>query len=169
MSKDYLKIRLEIEALKSSIAALESRPADADTIAEAVRAACRAQAAELEESIEEAAGWIAADPSNARAIFNGARSSSAGAWASKMLRGLLADQLAERLTARACAIATAGGNPIKPAERAEQLLNLRRKLYQAELDDVLASLTAGVALRTETNPAAALGAPLAAAEAAALI
>jgi hypothetical protein len=161
--------REEIAALRREIARLQSRPADAASIHEAVTAAVRLRQAEYHEWADSNARTIAHDPvDGCRDVF-ASFSFNQTLWTSRAMFGLLADRLIDDLTARATARSNELGEPLNPRERAKQDLTLRRRMYQLELQDVAESIAAGVPLRPDVNAAAVLGAPVDEAEEAGLL
>ncbi len=160
------EIRKQVEAIRAQLADLDSRPADGETIARAIRERCALQAEHFETSFRVAAEQIARDPSDVGELF---RHSDTPRWMHSALIGLMGDVFIGRLIEQAQAAADAMGEGITPAERAKLSKALRRELYECELAEVAAARKAGATLRPDTNAAAVLGAPLDAAEEAGLI
>lgn len=161
--------RDEIAALRKELGRLERRPADAASIRGAVTAAVRMRQAEFDEWAQSAARRISHDPvDGAREVFT-MFGADATAWMRRVMVGLLADRLIDDLTSRATAVSGDIGEPLNPSERNRKSLELRRRLYALELQDVAESLAAGIPFRPDVNPAAVLGAPVDEAEFAGLI
>lgn len=160
------EIRKQLAAIQAQLDDLKSRPADAESIARAIRERCALQAERFETAFRVAASQIARDPRDVGELF---RESESTRWIHSALIGLLGDAFVGRLIEQAQAAADAMGEGITPAERAALEKKLRRELYQLELAEVAAARKAGTPLRPDTNPAAVLGAPLDAAEEAGLI
>lgn len=161
--------RDQITDLRKDLAHLERRPADEPSIRDAITAAVRLRQAEFDEWAQSAARRIASDPvDGAREVFT-MFGTDGPAWMRRVMVGLLADRLIDELASRATAVSDDIGEPINPSERSRKALELRRKLYALELQDVAESLAAGIPFRPDVNAAAVLGAPVDEAEFSGLI